>query len=377
MVVQVLVGDLFQSRCQTWVNTVNCVGVMGKGVALEFRRQFPDMYRDYLDRVDRGEVRLGRPYLYKRLVPPWILNFPTKQHWRSLSQLTDLVEGLNYLEAHYREWGISSLAVPPLGCGQGQLEWTAVGPTLYQRLNRLEVPVELYAPLGTPSDELTRDFLDGRASRLPAASSLPERAALAPGLIGVVEALSRIEAEPHHWPVGRTMFQKIAYFATAEGLPTGLTFQRGSFGPFAADLKAKVTKLLNNGLICEAQRGQMFQVRVGPTYRDARKRFLDQIAGSQETIDRVADLFLRMDTRQAEVAATVHYAARDLAQRFGRKPSELEVLDAVMEWKQRRRPPFQRDSVGKTVRHLASLGWLDVDSSPELAVDEEVELLEA
>ena len=84
-----------------------------------------------------------------------------------------------------------------------------------------------------------------------------------------------------------------------------------------------------------------------------------------------------MDTRQAEVAATVHYATRDLAQRLGRKPGELEVLDAVMEWKQRRRPPFQRDSVGKTVRHLASLGWLDVDSSPELAVDEEVELLEA
>src|SRR5262245_52928371 len=113
---QILVGDLFQSGAQTLVNTVNCVGVMGKGVALEFKRRFPDMYEDYVARCAARQVRLGEPYLFHRPAPPWILNFPTKDHWRAVSRLADIVAGLESLEEHYREWGITSLAVPPLGC---------------------------------------------------------------------------------------------------------------------------------------------------------------------------------------------------------------------------------------------------------------------
>ena len=150
--VQVIIGDMFQSKAQTLVNTVNCVGVMGKGVALEFKKRFPDMYEDYVRRCKARAVKLGQPYLYRRLVLPWILNFPTKDHWRSISRLEDIVRGLRYLEQYYKEWGITSLAVPPLGCGQGQLEWRVVGPTLYRHLKRLEIPVELYAPYGMPHD---------------------------------------------------------------------------------------------------------------------------------------------------------------------------------------------------------------------------------
>jgi O-acetyl-ADP-ribose deacetylase (regulator of RNase III) len=80
-----MVGDLFRSEAQTWVNTVNTVGIMGKGVALEFKKRFPDMYDDYVERCRRGEVRLGKPYLFKRSTTPWVLNFPTKDHWRSVS----------------------------------------------------------------------------------------------------------------------------------------------------------------------------------------------------------------------------------------------------------------------------------------------------
>src|SRR5215469_8240715 len=130
--VKVQSGDMFKSKAQTLVNTVNCVGVMGKGIALEFKKRFPDMFEDYVARCRRKEVRLGRPYLFKRLVPPWILNFPTKDDWRSLTKLSDIRLGLEFLEHHYREWGITSLAVPPLGCGLGQLEWRVVGPTLYR-----------------------------------------------------------------------------------------------------------------------------------------------------------------------------------------------------------------------------------------------------
>src|SRR6266446_3591405 len=122
VMVNVLIGDIFKSSAQTLVNTVNTVGVMGKGIALGFRKTFPDMYRDYVRRCSRREVRIGVPYLYRRVVPPHIINFPTKDHWRSPSRLEDIVEGLRYLDSHVIEWGITSLAVPPLGCGEGRLE---------------------------------------------------------------------------------------------------------------------------------------------------------------------------------------------------------------------------------------------------------------
>ncbi|MDQ2743776.1 MAG: macro domain-containing protein, partial [Chloroflexota bacterium] len=143
--VELVRGDIFQSRAQTLVNTVNTVGVMGKGVALEFRKRFHPMYEDYVRRCARGEVRLGQPYLYAGETTPWVLNFPTKDHWRSVSHLDDIVAGLQHLERHYREWGITSLAVPPLGCGNGQLEWQVVEPVLRHYLQRLDIPVELYA----------------------------------------------------------------------------------------------------------------------------------------------------------------------------------------------------------------------------------------
>ena len=144
--VRMLSGDLFQSKAQTLVNAVNCVGVMGKGIALEFKKRFPDMYEDYRKRYAVRQVRLGQPYLFRRSVPPWILNFPSKDDWQSASRLSDIVTGLEYLERHYREWGIESLAVPALGCGEGQLQWPVVGPTLFDQLSRLDILVDLYAP---------------------------------------------------------------------------------------------------------------------------------------------------------------------------------------------------------------------------------------
>ena len=144
--VTVKTGNLFESEAQTLVNAVICVGVMGKGLALEFKKRFPEMFEDYARRCERGEVRLRRPYLYRELLGPWILNFPTKGHWRQVANLQDVSSGFEYLLEHYREWGITSLAVPALGCGHGQLEWRVVGDTLCRYCERMEIPVELYAP---------------------------------------------------------------------------------------------------------------------------------------------------------------------------------------------------------------------------------------
>lgn len=368
--ITVKVGDLLDSRAQTLVNTVNCVGVMGKGIALEFRKRFPEMYEDYVRRCGAKLVKLGEPYLYRSLTPPWILNFPTKDHWRSVSRIQDIASGLRYLEAHYREWGITSLAVPPLGCGQGQLEWRIVGPLLYKSLNALTIPVELYAPHGTRHEEMVSSFLGGAEASIPSAPS-PRVYRIEPAWIAIVDILRRVEEEPYHWPVGRTTFQKIAYFATVSGLPTGLHYRRGSFGPYAADLKPRTTALVNNGLVREERVGRMFAVRVGQAYGDAKRNYARELEGWQRIIEKVSDLFLRMNTQQAEAASTVHYAAEELRNTSSEEPSEKDVLQAVMEWKHRRRPPLSEVEVAVTIRNLNMLSWIGARASQDLPVPEE------
>ena len=370
--VKVLIGNLFESTAQTLVNTVNCVGVMGKGVALEFKKRFPDMFDDYEKRCQRHEVKLGRPYLYKRLVPPWILNFPTKDHWRSVASLEAIVEGLKYLLQHHKEWGITSMAVPPLGCGQGQLEWRVVGPTLYRYLRKMNIPIELYAPYGTPHEELQPEFLEGASGAGNQKTSMPAPQWIKGSWVGLVEILHRLEQQPYHPPVGRTTFQKIAYVATEEGLPTELHHQKGSYGPYSQELKSLTARLINNSLIREEKLGRMLAVKVGPTFKDARKAYEQDLKQWESIIEKTTDLFMRLDTKQAEVVATVLYAAQTLRKTTEGKPSERDVLNAVMEWKQRRRPPLDEPEVALTVRNLAALKWLQVKPSPNLPLPEEI-----
>ncbi|MBK9140201.1 MAG: macro domain-containing protein [Verrucomicrobia bacterium] len=368
--IKVLIGNLFESQAQTWVNTVNCVGVMGKGVALEFKKRFPDMFEDYVARCARGEVRLGRPYLYKRTVLPWILNFPTKHHWREVANLQAIEQGLVYLRQYYRQWGITSLAVPPLGCGQGQLEWRIVGPTLYRHLAALDIPVELYAPHGTPHEELQPSFLGrlGEEGDLPVA--MPEPQWIRPEWVALVEILQRIEVQPYHWPVGRTAFQRLAYVASEEGLNTGLEYTKGSYGPFCSEVKRLIGRLQNHGLIHEERLGRMFHVRVGTTYADARKAYEAALQKFEPIIAKVADLFVRLNSQQAELVATVLFAARELRQQQSSIPSETDVLAFVIAWKQKRRPPLTESEVALTIRQLGALGWLNVKPSKKLPLPE-------
>ena len=366
--VKVQIGDLFKSQSQTLVNTVNCEGVMGKGIALEFKKRFPDMFSDYLKRSELQQVRLGEPYLYKSLSHQWILNFPTKDRWRMATKLEDIVRGLKYLLAHYEKWGISSLAVPPLGCGQGQLEWRVVGRTLYLYLAKMRIPVELYAPYGTPALELEHEYL--QASEMPA----PEW--IKPAYVALVEIVRRLEKQPYHHPVGHTIFQKIAYVATEEGLPTGLEYTQGSYGPFSPDMKKMETRLTNNGLISEAKLGRMMVIHPGRTFEDARQVYASDLNQWETIMERITDLFMRMDTRQAELTTTVLYSARHLVQPKNGMVSEKDVLYAVFDWKKRRKPPLDYSEVAYTIRNLAALGWLNVQASDDLPLPEE-ELLGA
>ena len=350
--VKLVSGDLLESKLQTIVNTVNTVGVMGKGIALAFKKRYPEMYDDYVARCDRGEVRLGEPYVY-RASDHVIVNFPTKRHWRSVSRLSDIVAGLESLEANYRQWGITSIAVPPLGCGNGQLEWEVVGPTLHRHLARLDIPVELYASAGVGSGDAELDFL--------IAEPAPTRKVPAEW-VAMVAVLDRLQRQHFRSPVGRVMFQKLVYFGTEAGIPSGLAFERGSYGPFSADLNRRTAQLQNNGLVREVERGQMLEVLVGPTYVDAVNQLRDQLEPVREAVLRTVDLMARMDTHSAEVAATVHFVVAEEQLQRGTPPTLTDVLNRVEAWKPGR---FPAEEVVDAVALLCMRGWSQV------AVDQE------
>jgi uncharacterized protein YwgA/O-acetyl-ADP-ribose deacetylase (regulator of RNase III) len=342
-------GNLLNSPAQTLVNTVNCVGIMGKGIALAFKKRYPEMYKDYVARCDRGEVRLGQPYVFQA-ADHLIINFPTKDHWRSVSRLEDIVSGLEYLHHHVQQWGVTSMAVPPLGCGNGQLEWDVVGPTLVRYLDGLSIPVELYPPHGESS----------QLALLEASVTNPTPRFVEPEWVAFTALLAELEREPYRWPVGRIFLQKIAYFADRAGLPTGLTWEQSSYGPYTPSLKTVTARLQNNGLIEEHRHGQMIEVRVGTTYRDALEAHREYIAQHRDALRRTLNLVARLDTRRAEVAATVHFAAERLAEMKGTAPMASDVVAAVQAWKINRKPPLTLDEILTAMITLGSQGWLKV-----------------
>ncbi len=192
-----------------------------------------------------------------------------------------------------------------------------------------------------------------------------------PAWVALVEILKRIQDEKYHWPVGRTIFQKIAFVATEDGIPTGLRFRRSSYGPFSSEVKPLIAKLSNHQLIQENELGKMFEITVGPTYQDAKQAYADQIEQWEPAIEKTTDLFLRTNTNQAEIIATVLFAGKELKKSTENKPTECDVYESVLRWKQKRRPAIEEDEVASTIRNLAALKWLDVEPSTSLPIQEE------
>ena len=130
-------GNIFNSSAQVITNTVNCVGVMGKGLALAYKKKYPEMFNDYKIKCSEGQVNPGQPYLWENKEVQ-VLNFPTKRHWKQASLISDIEEGLKYLAGNYSKMGISSVALPPLGCGLGGLSWTDVKSLINKYLGSIE-----------------------------------------------------------------------------------------------------------------------------------------------------------------------------------------------------------------------------------------------
>jgi O-acetyl-ADP-ribose deacetylase (regulator of RNase III) len=144
-------GNLLDARVEALVNTVNTVGVMGKGIALMFKERFPENYQAYAAACRAGEVQVGRMFVTAGVEldgPRWIINFPTKQHWRQPSRLEWVRDGLVALKAVICEKQIQSIAIPPLGCGNGGLAWAMVRPLIETTLNDLPgVEAMIFEPM--------------------------------------------------------------------------------------------------------------------------------------------------------------------------------------------------------------------------------------
>lgn len=363
-----LIGNLFDSSAQTLVNTVNCVGVMGKGVALEFKRRFPAMFDDYVTRCARKQVRLGEPYLYNDLSGTMVVNFPTKDHWRSPSRLADIERGLDYFVSHVSEWGITSIAFPPLGCGNGGLDWAEVGPLICRKLAELGIDVEVYAPYGTPKHELTREFLAEPAQMsLEGKGRKPEK--LNPNWVVLTEVLRELDQQPYANPVGRTTFQKICYVLTEMGVQTGFRFSKGSYGPFANEVKLALHEFANRNWVNEKQLGKMVALRVAPQYERDRGKFADLLKQYEKKISKTVDLFSRIkSTEQAEEVVTVLFASREIKlARPNEEIAEQQLYDYVLEWKKSWRTEEKKHALASAIRNLVLLGWIQLNFSESLA----------
>lgn len=359
-----LIGDLFTSSAHTLVNTVNCVGIMGKGVALEFKKRFPAMHADYVQRCERKAVRLGEPYLYEDLSGTKIINFPTKDHWRSPSRLQDIERGLDFLVHHIDEWKVRSIALPPLGCGNGGLEWVEIGPLVYRKLSPLPIDVELYAPYGTPKYQLNVEFL-GSPSQMTLDGKGRKHEKMNADWVALVEVLRELQQQPYASPVGRTIFQKICYVLTEMGVPTGFDFGKGSYGPFSGDIKRALHDFANRNWLAEQQLGRMMALRVSPQYEKDRSKFQDQIQQHQRKVAKTVDLFSRIKTtEQAEEVMTVLYASRQLKQtNLEREVTEEELVAYILEWKKSWNTDTKKEAISNAIRNLVILGWMRAELS--------------
>lgn len=366
--IKVLIGDMFASQMKTLVNTVNCVGIMGKGIAAIFKKQYPDMFEEYKYRCERDLVKLGEPYHYSNLTGDSIVNFPTKGHWRASTRLSDVEAGLDHLIAHYKEWGINSIAFPPLGCGNGGLDWKIVGPLMVSKLRKLEIPIEIYAPFGTPAQYLKPAFLES-AHQLEFMVKGKRREKLKAEWAALVEIIFELQQQPHANPIGRTIFQKICYIITKMGVDTGFEFKKSSYGPFSSEVQEAISVLANNNWIIEEQLGKMTAIRIGPEYSKFRAKAANDLRPFEKKISKTVDLFSRIkSTDQAEEVTTVIYAVQSLKEAKGPdRVSEQDIFNYIVDWKKKWSSDDKKKSdVADTIRNLQMLGWIKANYSESL-----------
>ena len=353
---KILIGNIFDSTKQTLVNTVNCVGVMGKGVALEFKKRYPAMYSEYVSLCEQKKLKPGKPYLYSDLTGTSILMFPTKDHWRSPSKMDYITDGLDWFAEHYKDLGIQSISFPPLGCGNGGLTWEMVGPIMYNKLKDLPIDIEIYAPYGTKKEELSIEYLanlgnqESKSLDGKAASKINDRWLL------ILAVIQRVNAGKHTLHVGRVIFQKICYILTRSGIKTNFVFSKATYGPYSSQVKEAVTALSNANLLTEKQlnNSELIEINVSPSFYLQQENYSEK---ELEAMESCVDLFCRIkSTDQAEMITTVIYQYDELV-KDRKHTTEQDVLNGILHWK-KHWTGDREEELKETIRDLAMLNWI-------------------
>ena len=337
-------GNLLQASVEALVNTVNTAGVMGKGIALQFKQAFPGNFAAYEKAAKRGEIQPGRMFVHETGQmgnPRYIINFPTKRHWRGKARLDDIEAGLQDLVRVIREKGIRSIAIPPLGCGFGGLDWGDVRPLIVAALENLpEVAAWVYPPTGTPA-----------AEKMPVATSRPK---LTLGRAALIELID-LYALPGY-RVTQLEIQKLAYFLQVAGEPLRLNYVKQQYGPYAEKLHFVLQHLEGHYLRGYGARSGGSNLYLLPGAKEEADAFLSEHPDTQERLARVARLIQGFETPYGmELLATVHWLSQE-------DPAVKNDYHAALRgfegWSQRKREYFRAEHIQTAWERLRQQGWL-------------------
>lgn len=343
-------GNLLEADAEALVNTVNTVGVMGKGIALQFKRAFPENFRSYERACRRREVRLGRMLVHEVGAmgnPSYIINFPTKGHWKSGSKLEDIRSGLRDLRTVIENLGIRSVALPPLGCGNGGLDWAEVYPAIREELSVLDsVRVMVYPPEGAPPPaampirtkrpSMTRS----RAALMLAFERYVERSILAG--FSDTRQLSIVEA------------QKVAYFLGVAGWSAELDFVPSHYGPYSQAVDRFISHVEGHFISGYGDGGSGSKAVLelgGEALRQARELLGDD-RDHRTALDRLEEIVDGFEFPYGiELLATVHYVA---ARSEGLARID-DVVGEIKAWSKRKGEIFRREQAALAYDHLVAV----------------------
>jgi len=338
-------GDILQVEAEALVNSVNCVGVMGRGIALQFKKAFPDNFKAYAEACRRGEVQPGRLFVYDtgRLIwPRYIINFPTKRHWRGKSRIEDIEAGLAALVNEIRSRNIRSVAIPPLGSGLGGLDWTKVRPLIERALAALpDVDVQVFEPGEAPADVHTNNSRE-----------VPKMTAGRAALVGLMNRYLAALLDP---TITLLEVHKLMYFLQASGEPLRLRFVKAPYGPYAENLRHVLSAIEGHLIAGYADYGDApdKQLTLVPgAVRDA-EAFLATHVATRERLERVARLVEGFETPFGlELLSTVHWLMTK---------EQLRALEALVraahDWAPGKRR-FTPAQIELAAERLHSEGWI-------------------
>jgi O-acetyl-ADP-ribose deacetylase (regulator of RNase III) len=339
-------SDILREEVEALVNTVNCVGVMGRGIALQFKNAFPENFKAYEKACKRGEVQPGRMFVYdyeKMTFPRYIINFPTKRHWRGKSLMEDIEKGLEALVDEIQNRDIQSIAVPPLGCGLGGLNWGKVRQKIEDYLAQLSnVQIVIFEPKGAP--EAVKMTHIKEAPRMT-----PGRAAL----VGLMQRYLSGLLDPF---VTLLEIHKLMYFLQEAGEPLQLDYKKGPYGPYAEKLRHILNSVEGHLISGYADGGDSpkKQLKLVPGAVDDAKKFLQDYPDTNRRFERVSDLVDGFETPFGlELLATIHWVIKE---------SPVKNLEDIVSYTYRwndRKKQFSPRQIEIATRILKEKEWLE------------------